>query len=207
MDSTTWWLAGVTLAVLALGGLVLRAELGRERAPAPVRRTEPAPPPGPAGASMPSVDAPTTALRPVVAAQLSDPPMVDGRTLRNWLVYQTRRDGVWSEVVAQFYERAAAVPEVADYFRNTDMETQQRHFTRALILVTHHGVTQRTLDNLADRHRRVLDSHGRPITPEVYETVIGTLVGVLREHQVPEYGIAELARTIAPFRAALVGGA
>lgn len=137
--------------------------------------------------------------------QLQPPPMIDGVTLRDWLVHHhPHRDHVWSSVVSDFYTRAGAVPVVADYFRNTNMDQLQRHFTRALIMVTHTGVTRGMVARISERHRDVRASDGKPITSEIYDAVISTLVGVLVAHGVPNRGIQALATTIGPFRAALV---
>lgn len=144
-------------------------------------------------------------------AVLAPAPMLDGWTLRDWLIHQAGRDGVWSEVVHDFYTRAAGVPFVADYFRDVlarpqGREELERHFTRALLIVTHSGVTQRLVDAVGEKHGHVHNSHGQPITADVWDAVISTLVTVLRNHGVPERGINALGASIAPFRAALVKG-
>lgn len=141
--------------------------------------------------------------------QISGPPMIDGQTMRDWLIHQSNRDGVWSDIVAEFYTRAAAAPAVADYFgpvlaRAGGWEDLQRHFTAALIIVTHTGVTRRLLDTLVADHSNVRNSREEPITDAIYDAVIDTLAGVLTDYGVPERGIRELARTVVPFRAALV---
>lgn len=144
--------------------------------------------------------------------RLSDPPMIDGYTLRDWLIHaHPSKDHAWAEIVAEFYNRAAAVPEVAAYFQRTDLDELQRHFTRALILVTHTGVTTRLVASLAERHSNVHNGpgdteaeRGDPITGPIYDAVIGTLVAILAENGVPRRGLDALATTIAPFRAALV---
>lgn len=177
--------------------------------------TEPdRPPPGAAGASMPEPSGYRAATDPDGAGprggprhavrQLSGPPMIGNRTLRDWLIHSTHRDGVWSEVVAEFYNRAAAVPEVADYFRETDMAALQLHFTQMLCTITHSGVTDVMVTRLAMRHQHVLSSDGDPITGPVWGAVIGTLVDVLRQHRVPEGALNELGATIAPLQQALV---
>lgn len=157
----------------------------------------------PAVAEPGPVPRPAVPQRPV-DVQLVGPPMLDGVTLRDWLINHHRRDGVWAEVVADMYGRAAAVPAIADYFRHSDLEQLQRHFTATLVQVTHLGVTQRALDRLGAQHARVRDSYDRPITGQVYDTVVATLVDILFQRGVPERGLRELAKTIEPFRAAIV---
>jgi len=140
---------------------------------------------------------------------LAPPPMIDGVTVRDWLINHTHRDGVWAEVVTEFYDRAAAVPEVADYFRVIlarpgGREYLETHFTRALVLVTHHGVTRGLKEAMRVAHAPIRSSDGHGITSGTWDAVIGTLVDVLKSKGVTEQGIAALATTIAPFRAAIV---
>lgn len=192
MEPSSWWILGLAAVIAALVvAVVVLARRPREQDVEPVQPViAPARPADPRRA------------RPV---QLAGPPMIDGDTLRDWLVHHVKREGVWAEVVAEFYSRAAAVPAVADYFRNTDMSRLQLHFTRALVIVTHTGVTENMIANVSQRHTTVRSSAGTPITGKVYDQVIGTLVDVLRAYEVPSRGITALADTVAPFRAALVG--
>ena len=144
------------------------------------------------------------ALRPYVPGneQVTPAPTIDGVTLRTWLIHHhPTRDQVWPGVVAEFYRRAAADPVIADYFRAVDMETQQRHFCRALSLVTGSGLTVGALRRLRQIHARVLASDGTPITGQVYDTVASTLLAVLADYGVPASGRNALAVTIAPLRA------
>lgn len=137
--------------------------------------------------------------------QITPPPMIDGVTLRDWLVhYNQLHDQFWPRVVTEFYQRAAEVPMVADYFRNTDMEQLQTHFTRVLTLVAGRGLSVRMVRHLRERHMHVLASSGAPITGEVYDAVIQTLAEVLDRQGVPTRGIQALADTIAPLRAEIV---
>jgi hypothetical protein len=101
------------------------------------------------------------------------------------------------------------VPEVADYFRvilarPDGREYLERHFTRVLVLVTHHGVTRGMVDKLRADHAPIRSSDGHGITSGIWDAVIFTLVDVLKSKGVTEQGIAALATTIAPFRAAIV---
>lgn len=154
---------------------------------------------------------PEAATEPVPAARVSSnrllvgPPMIGGDTLRDWLIHHhPLRDGVWSQVVSNFYNRAAAVPWVFDYFRKVDMRQLERHFTAQLVILTHTGVTQAMVDDLAEKHADVRNSHGQPITPEVWAAVVDTLVLVLRDAGVPEAALVQLGATIAPLRPVLV---
>jgi hypothetical protein len=136
---------------------------------------------------------------------VSPPPLIDDVPLRDWLIHYSQRDNVWSDVVRDFYDHAAAVPEIADYFRNTDMERQRQHFCRALAMVASNGLRQGTVEWLRELHReRAHASTGAPITAEVYDAVINTLMEVLINHGVPQRGRQALAVTIAPLRAELV---
>lgn len=133
-------------------------------------------------------------------------PMIDGVTLGEWIRHHhPHHDGAWPLVVAEFYRRAADFPAVASYFarvlaRPTGMEELQQHFTRALMMVTAHGITAGTLRYLEAKHASVTDEQDRRITFEVYDAVIATLVGILAEQGVPRRGIEALDRTIAPIR-------
>jgi hypothetical protein len=153
---------------------------------------------------------PPRAPRPHVIAP---PPMIGNYTLRDWLVHHYNRDGVWAEVVAEFYNRAAAVPWVLDYFgrvagdddaSRARMAKLQRHFTAQLVIVTHTGVTAPMLDVLRDKHLGVTNSAGTPITGEVFDAVVDTLGGVLRDSGVPDRAIEQLVATCAPLRPVLV---
>lgn len=148
--------------------------------------------------------------------RLTDPPMIDGVTLRDFLIHHHRQTpqppkddgtlplGVWADVVTSFYAHAAADPEIADYFRNTDLNRQQAHFLRALDIVTSKGLTQGTVDYMRKKHAGIRASNGLPITGAVYDRVIGVLAEVLHAHGVPERGTAALAATIAPLRPVIV---
>jgi hypothetical protein len=140
--------------------------------------------------------------------QLTPPPMIDGQTLKSWLIYRAQDEGVWNYVVTEMYERAAASPRIKSYFENTieggRFSDLQTHFLGALMIVTNSGVTQGIVDAMREGHRGVRNSDNQAITPEIYGLVIGTLVDILREVGVPEHGIAALGETIAPLQAAIV---
>ncbi len=143
--------------------------------------------------------------------QVTGPPMVNGETLYHYLVHtHPLGDNVWAAIVAEFYNRAAAVPAIKSYFwrvleRPEGMERLQFHFTQALIIVTKSGLSQRVLDMLEDKHKDVRDKDERRITPEIYDLAIDTLVGILREQQVPAKAIEQLALSIGPAKNAIVG--
>jgi truncated hemoglobin YjbI len=132
------------------------------------------------------------------------PPMVDGLPLRDWLIHEHRRDGVWAEVVADFYNRAASVPEVADYFASTDMAQLQRHFLSMLVTITGTGLTSRMARRLYLGHLNVRNTAQEPITPAIWDAVIATLVAVLADHRVPGSALAQLGDVVAPLRPLLV---
>lgn len=139
---------------------------------------------------------------------LAPPPMIDGVSLRTWLVHHhPSREHVWPEVVAEFYDRAAAVPAVFSYFHGVDLDVLRSHFTAALVIVTHAGATRGAVDLVATRHGGVRNAAGVPITSDVYDAVIGTLVAVLRDARVPEHALAQLGETVAPFRAPILAAA
>jgi truncated hemoglobin YjbI len=197
----------VVLAVVALAaGAALflrdRREAARSRADGPpVQRAE--------AHDAARVPVPRSSAEPIPYLQpdrrlLTPPPMVDDLPLRDWLVhYSPRRDQVWPSVVATFYARAAAVPEIADYFGGTDMARLQQHFARALTMLTGNGLTEGMLWRLQDAHLPVTNSHGRAITVEVYDAAVETLLAVLAEHGVPNAARAQLATTVGPLRGAI----
>lgn len=135
---------------------------------------------------------------------LVGPPMIDGVTLRDWLVHHTYRDGVWEDVVVQFYARAAAEPRVAPYFADVDMGRLQRHFLAALTVLTHAGLHRHTVERMADVHRSVTTPGGDPITGQVWDVVVSTLVGVLLDHGVPPSVVEPLGALLDPLRVVIV---
>jgi truncated hemoglobin YjbI len=126
--------------------------------------------------------------------------------LRDWLRHYAGAEA-WPRVVSQFYARAAADPEIADYFRHVDLAQLQRHFLAAMMIVTGQGVTVGLVRSIRTAHSGVRDSEGDPIDACTWDAVIGVLADVLTEHGVPGSAIAALATTIAPLRAAIVVGA
>lgn len=137
--------------------------------------------------------------------QITPAPMLDGVTLRDWLIHMNPlRDQVWPRVVEQFYQAAASVPQIADYFPEGVSDKLKQHFTRALMLVTSRGITRGTLQYLREKHLTVLNSQKQPITAEVYDAAIQALISILMKEGVPQRGIAALGQTIAPIKAEIV---
>jgi hypothetical protein len=143
---------------------------------------------------------------------LSEAPMCEGVTLREWLInYHPLKDNVWPAVVAEFYNRARDVPEVASYFHKVlavpgGMEKLQQHFTRALSMVTGQGVRQTTVDYIVDKHKDVRDEQGRPIDEAIWNMVVSTLIAILVEQKVPAEGINNLGKSLEPIRVAVLNG-
>jgi truncated hemoglobin YjbI len=138
---------------------------------------------------------------------ITDCPMVataDGpMPLRDWLRRFAGADA-WPTVVERFYTRAAADPAIAAFFRGVDMMTLQRHFLAALMIVTGQGVTVGLVRRMHAAHAGVRNSKDEPITPAVWDTVIGVLAAVLGELDTPPATLTALGATIAPIRAAVV---
>lgn len=139
--------------------------------------------------------------------QVTPAPEVDGINVRDMLVHlNPDRDNVWADVVREFYTRGLGVPAVAAYFYRTDRNRQEGHFLRALDLVASKGLTAGTIDFLRRKHGTITTPDGKPITGDVYDAVIGTLVDVLAAAGLPPQARAALAETIKPLRAEIVRG-
>lgn len=157
-----------------------------------------------------AVESETAAPQPVRAeprgdTRVTEPPMLDGVTLYQWLTTRsTIGENVWPQVVADFYNRAAGTPAVAAYFHSVEWEKLQNHFVRALVLVCDKGLTVGTLRYLREKHGKVKTLDGVAITGPVYDAVIQTLGGVLASRGVPERGINALVESIGPIRAEIV---
>jgi hypothetical protein len=138
---------------------------------------------------------------------VTSPPMVGDVTLFHWLKDRhPLKDAVWPAVVKEFYTRAANVDEIADYFNGVDMERLQLHFHRALVLVCDKGLTEGTIVVMRTKHASVRNSAKEPITYEIYDAVIDTLVAILREQQVPETALVQLGQTVEPLRDVIARG-
>lgn len=195
----------VIFPTFVLLGVVVQHAIASERRPRPmvaasaVGRHENAIPSPPHGKPAVGLHAPSVLVGPPVV-HIGD----NDYTLRDWLVHYTQREHVWRDVVAAFYTRAAADPQIASYFADVDMEKLQRHFTAAITMVAHRGLTFETLEKMRTVHAPVRDQDMRPITGDIFDRTTSVLVGVLLGMGVPVYAIEHLDRVIAPLRAALV---
>lgn len=156
---------------------------------------------------MPSSDDPSRLRQTSTSTfRLTDPVMVrisptTQVPLRDWLTHHSfHEDNAWAKVVSDFYDLAAAEPDIADYFHGTDMASLQRHFLAALMMVTSRGLTVAACQQMGERHRDVRNSVGQPITPEIYDRVILILAGVLAQHGVPDSVIQQVGECIRPLR-------
>jgi truncated hemoglobin YjbI len=215
------WCAALTVVAVVLFGSVrgLRARLDDLQAAlretgAPVRSPrgrgagEPSGQRGPAAVTRhapirPAID------QPAVGQVLQPPPTVrdsSGRaiTVKDWLTHYWPGSPGWPAIVAEFYNRAAADPAIAEFFAHTDMAMLQKHFTHTMIIITKDGVTVPTRDYLARVHADLRSRTGQPITGEIYDRTIDVLVEVLVDAGIPDHAINELARTVTPLRQAIV---
>jgi hypothetical protein len=137
--------------------------------------------------------------------QLTYPPMIDGVTLMNWLIYNhPLRERIWPTVVHDFYEVAKSVPKIASYFHSTNIEELEKHFHHALVIVTDKGVTTGMLRIMRTKHARVFNREGERITSEIYDDVIDALLKILAGAGVPQMAIDQLVVTVAPLKAEIV---
>jgi len=207
------WLGVLSLLVVAIFRRARRTRTSMARlrsSPTPARPR----PAGPArwAAGLPVNAAPTSprGLPPAPPARGPDeliaPPLTtdEGDTVRNWLRHHSRRDLTWGHVVTAFYQRAAADPQIASYFVGVDMERLQRHFVATLVMITSRGLTAGAVRAMTLAHGSIRDTAGHPITGEVYDKVITTLVTILAENGVPADAINDLAGLVAPLRSAIV---
>lgn len=230
MNLTTWWLVALSAAVIVLAvviALLLTAmdRVRRNARAALLERTEsdvqdattgPLATRGdPSWTSVAEPESPEsraayltepsqrTEVRTGRPDPLAPPPMVGRDTLRDWLIHYRKDGNVWSDVVAEFYNRAAQDPAVADYFGGVDWDHLKKHFMAALVLIAHSGVSHDLPATAARWHADVRNSKGDPITPAIFDATIGVLVGVLRDYDVPEATLEQLGVTVAPFRMAI----
>jgi hypothetical protein len=195
MSTTVPGIITAAVVVLALGLLLMIAERRHD-----IDRNGIGAPDDVPTAVVPLVPRDTRSARTLLVG----PPMIDGCTLRDWLIHHTRRDGVWEDVVVQFYAGAAADPRVAAYFGEVDTARLQRHFLAALTVLTHAGLHRHTVERMAVVHRGVTTSTGVPITGEVWDAVVSTLVGVLVAHGAPSSVVEPLGALLDPLRAVIV---
>lgn len=176
-----WLIIAVVALLLGVAAILLWGPSKRSRRPVEVEPAQ-APP----------------AKTLVTTRVLYPAPRVDGLSLRDWLIHHVHRDGVWTEVVAEFYAEAASDPEIFVYFARTDMERLQRHFLATLLVLTHAGLTVGTLEAMRERHA------GLGITGPVFDRTVTALVGVLSDKGVPLRAIADLGPAVAELRAVIV---
>lgn len=220
MNLMTWWLVALSAALIVLAviiallltamersrrraraALLERTEVDVRSATGPVARLMAEP--SQWGKTVQPERFATAEIRTERPDLLAPPPMVGQDTLRDWLIHYRKDGNVWSDVTRTFYDRAAAAPAVFDYFGGVDWPHLQRHFTAALVLITHSGVSHDLPATAARWHVDVRNSHGDPITPDIFDAVIDTLAGVLRDYDVPEATLGQLGATVAPFRMAI----
>jgi hypothetical protein len=74
----------------------------------------------------------------------------------------------------------------------------QRHFLRALLILTHTGLTERTANSLAERHASL------GLTPYVYDRTADALVATATRYEVPANAMKTLGRMITELKPRLV---
>lgn len=126
--------------------------------------------------------------------------MVGQDTLRDWMIHHHIRNAdVWQSVVAEFYNRVKRDDEIVQaYFLGVNLEGLQLHFMRALVVVTHIGLTERMANTLAEKHARL------HITGEHFDRVVGVLLNVLTDYGVPRVAIPQLGNIAATLRRRIV---
>jgi hypothetical protein len=82
---------------------------------------------------------------------LFPPPMVGKDTLKQWLMYRHRDEGVWTKVVSKFYIRALSDYRVLPVFKGYDTNDIQNKFLHTLMIVTDIGVTRGSGESLEGR--------------------------------------------------------
>lgn len=141
----------------------------------------------------------------LLAAPLSIPTRYGQTIAKDWLTHYAPGT-TWAEVVSKFYDRAAADPAVFSYFSRTDMTALKKHFTQVMIAITHKGITVGDRNMLIRVHSKVRSQEGLPITAQIYDAVIDTLISVLVECKIPATAIYELDKMLmkADLKSALV---
>jgi hypothetical protein len=139
---------------------------------------------------------------------LVPPPKVDGVTLRDWAIHYTHRADIWESFVTDFYETAAGDPDVLQVFKDAAVQRGigaaelvadvQNHFLRALLILTHTGLTERLAASLAERHFAL------GLTPYVYDRTADALVAVATRYGVPTNAMKTLGQMIAELKPRLV---
>lgn len=159
-----------------------------------------------AEAEPPATEAtPTQAAQPTEAEDLgrvvAQPPQVrtpDGAVATgDWLQHYARPGVTWPGVVVEFYKRLEQIPVVDSYFYAADRPQVRGHFAGVAVKITRQGITVGDVETLRTVHAGVRNRRGQPITGEVYDLVINTLVAVLRDNGVPMSALQDLGRMLA----------
>lgn len=136
------------------------------------------------------------------AEVIAPPPVIDGVTLRDWMIHtHIRTEETWQAVVAEFYHRVQQDDEIVKaYFSRPglDLLDLQRHFMRALVVVSHVGLTRRAADTLGDKHAHL------GIQGEHFDRVVNVLTDVLADYRVPRDYVLQLVPVVVQLRKRIV---
>jgi hemoglobin len=100
-------------------------------------------------------------------------------------------------IVQTFYDRVLSDPLLQPFFRHTDMNRQRRHQTQFLIYATG-GAPRYTGATMRKAHE------GLGIRHQHFDAVVSHLAEALRQHQVEEEIITELANRLETLRGEVV---
>ncbi|BCU80696.1 group 1 truncated hemoglobin [Polycladomyces abyssicola] len=100
-------------------------------------------------------------------------------------------------IVQTFYDRVLNDPLLQPFFRHTDMNRQRRHQTQFLIYATG-GAPRYTGATMRKAHE------GLGIRHQHFDAVVSHLAEALRQHQVKEEVITELAKRLETLRGEVV---
>lgn len=132
---------------------------------------------------------------------LFPPPMVGTQTLKHWLMYSHRDDGVWTRVVHEFYARAASDHRVRPYFEGYDLEDIKRKFLHTLMIVTDIGVNRASAEGLIQKHTHL------KISGEAYDATINALTKTFNDFGVPRDAVEQMVPMIEALRKGMVAAA
>jgi hemoglobin len=102
-------------------------------------------------------------------------------------------EGAIHAVVARFYERVTADPDLVSYFAGVDL-TRLRHHQAAFLSQATGGPVSYTGRDMAAAHA------GLGVTGAAFDRVVDHLVAALQEARVPPAEIAEVAVALGPLR-------
>lgn len=110
----------------------------------------------------------------------------------DWLTHYAVPGTTWPGVVGEFYTRLLKIQPVRELFPESPGRAAQikAHFTRVMVTITKKGITVKDREDLRAAHAHL------PITGDIYDIVINTLIDVLTEVQVPGYAIQDLGRML-----------